>query len=215
MAYTFKKTMAVALILVTVLSMLAGCGGPKALKLEPFELKWGMNMEEAGEQLKCVYRTNERASDTIYVLNGDNDNGLQAFGTTPSMIIYTFDLVKSGSDIPLLGDITVCFPEEDYDKVHAYLEKKCGKQYFEDPQWGMAVTDVYLFSNGLLTIKYSSDPIVDPAKVSAETRDRYVALSGILFASERDNAGYKKEQFGLLSMYSTAETDFVKVDNSK
>lgn len=130
-------------------------------------------------------------------------------------MIYTFNLAKSGSDTPLLGEITVCFPEEDYDQVLAYLEGKCGEQYFEVPQWGTQDSDIYLFEDGLLTIKYSSDPLTDPAKIAEENRDRYVALSGMLYSSQHDMTLLTMSSYEMLWMYSTAETDFVKVDNTQ
>lgn len=209
------KTMA-ALVLAAVLMMclLTGCGS-KTLKLEPFDMPWGTTQEEADGALRCVYRTNEREPNKIYVMNGDNDNALEAFGTTPSVIIYDFNLVKGEDPTRRLGKVVVLFPEEDYDSVLAYLNKKCGEQGFNDPQWGMENTDVYLFSGGILYIQYNASPLVDPADVAEENRDRYIGTSGLLRGSISQMATSEKDMFYMLWMYSTAETDFVKVDNSK
>ena len=208
------KTMA-ALVLAAVLMMclLTGCGS-KTLKLEPFDMPWGTTQEEADGALRCVYRTNEREPNKIYVMNGDNDNALEAFGTTPSVIIYDFNLVKGEDKTPLLGKVTVYFPEEDYDSVLAYLDKKCGKRYFDDPVWGVENTDVYLF-NGILHIEYAASPFVDPTKVPEENRDRYIEVSGMMYSTMAQVVLAEKDMFYMLWMYSTAETDFVKVDNSK
>lgn len=148
-------------------------------------------------------------------MSSDNGDALQAFGTTPTLITYTFNLVQSGSDTPRLGSITIHFPEEDYDAVLAYLDKKCAERYFEDAQWGAANSNVYLFEDGIINICYSDSPLTDPAKISEETRDRYIALNGILYSSQHDLAAGDRESFELLWIYSTAETDFVTVDNTK
>ena len=106
------KTMA-ALVLAAVLMMclLTGCGS-KTLKLEPFDMPWGTTQEEADGALKCVYRTNEREPNKIYVMNGDNDNALEAFGTTPSVIIYDFNLVKGEDTTRRLSGVSLSLGQE-------------------------------------------------------------------------------------------------------
>ena len=209
-----KAVIVLALAVELMMGLLTGCGS-KTLKLEPFDKPWGTSQEEAGAALKCVYRTNEREPGKIYVMNGDNDNALEAFGTTPSVIIYDFNLVKGEDPTLLLGKMIVLFPEEDYDSVLAYMNKKCGEQGFNDPQWGVENTDVYLFSGGVLYIQYNASPLVDPADVAEENRDRYIGTSGLLRGSISRMATLEKENFYMLWMFSTAETDFVTVDNSK
>lgn len=208
---------AITLLLALTVCMFTGCGagGAKDLKVEPFDMEWGITQEEAEELLKCVYLTNEKSPDTIYVANGDNGGTLQAFGTTPSLIIYSFNVVQADSDTPRLGEITICFPAEDYDAVLAALDEACGQRYFEDTQWGTTDSNVYLYEEGYISIKYSSSPLTNPEKVDAESRDRYISLNGITYGSQQNIAASYREMFGLLWMYSTAETDFVKVDNSK
>lgn len=209
---------AVALVLAVSLCFLTGClvvAVPRNTKLEPFEMDWGIPQEEAEELLKCVYCTNDRKPDTVFVAGGDNNGTLEAFGTTPSLIIYSFNVTKAGSDTPGLGEVTVCFPKDDYDKVLSYLDRKCGKRHFDDPQWGTKNANVYLFEDGIINIEYSSSPMADPSTVKADERDRYVALSGIAYDSRHMLASNYRESFYMLWMYSTAETDFVKVDNTK
>ena len=111
--------------------------------------------------------------------------------------------------------MTVSFPKEDYDKVLAYLDAHYGQRYFDDPQWGTADANVYLFEEGLVYIEYSSSPLTNPENVDAEKRDRYIARNGIAFGSAQKTASLNLRQFQLLWMYSTAETDFVKVDNKQ
>jgi hypothetical protein len=64
-------------------------------------------------------------------------------------------------------------------------------------------------------MEYSSDPIVHPDKVAAESRDRYINLSNIAFSGKEKAASLTLDQFNMLWRYSSAETDFVKVDNTK
>ena len=210
-----RKTIAVALTLVLAMGMLAGCDmlGAK-FAVEPFALEWGLTEVEANDLLKCAYRTNARSEHIFYVMGADNE-GLQAYGTTPEVIVYNFTLVKKDSDERRLGEITMSFPSEDYEKVLAYLEGKLGESKFNVNQWGTVNTNIYLFKKGILQIEYSNDPIVDPAKVAEETRDRYVALNGITFSSKEKSASLTLDQFNMLWRYSSAETDFVKVDNTK
>ena len=211
-----KKTRIFAAVMVIVLlssCILTGCGGTKTLKLEPFHIEWGATQQEAGEQLKCVYLTNERQPNTIFVMSDHNDGSLQAFGTPVSMIIYEFNLVAADSDIRRLGVVTISFPKENYDAVLAYLEKTCGKRYFEDSQWGMKNTEVFLFDNGTLRIEYNSNPITDPANVAEESRDRYIAMNGLRYSSTKRVVESTVNSALMLWRQSTAETDFVKVDN--
>lgn len=213
-----KMTRIAAILLVLVLSagMLAGCSsGPKTFTMEPFPVKWGLSREEAGELLKCVYMTNQRDENSIFVLNSLNNNGLKAFGTTPKLIVYSFNLTKSGSDTPLLGEITMSFPEEDYDQVLAALDKACGERYYENPMWGVTDANVYLFDNGTLSISYSSSPFTDPDSADEENCSRMRVLGTSLYNSQKQLAELNLNSYSLLGRYSTAETDFVQVDNSK
>lgn len=210
-----KKAIAMVLILVLALGTLTGCDFLSAgFALEPFNLQWGLTEAEANDLLKCVYLTNAKSEHTFYVMGSQNE-GLQAFGTTPNVIVYTFDLVKQGSEERRLGNVTISFPSEDYDQVLAYLEGKLGKSGFEVNQWGANYTDIYLFKSGILYMEYSSDPIVHPDKVAEESRDRYINLSNIAFSSMEKSASLALDQFNMLWRYSTAETDFVTVDNTK
>lgn len=211
-----KRIAAILLVLVLSASILAGCSsGPKNLTMEPFAVKWGLTREEAGDLLKCVYMTNQRDENSIFVLNSQNNNALKAFGTTPNLILYSFNLTKSGSDTPLLGEITMSFPKEDYDQVLAALEKACGKCYYENPMWGVKDANVYLFDNGTLSISYSSNPHMDPNSADKENRETILILSSSIYKSQKDITELTLNTFSLLGRYSTAETDFVQVDNSK
>ena len=210
-----KKAIAIALIFVLAVGMLTGCGsGSAKFAVEPFAMDWGITQSEAQNLLKCVYLTNERAEYDIYVMGADNA-GMQAFGTTPNLMVYSFNLLKEGSDEPRLGEITISFPSDDYDKVLAYLEGKLGKSAFSNPQWGTENTNVYLFDNGAIVMEYSSNPISDPAKVDKDSRDRYILFSDMAFTSRKEMVELGIEKFSLLWRYSTAETDFVKTDNTK
>jgi hypothetical protein len=205
----------VVLVLVLALGALTGCDFLSAgFTLEPFDLEWGLTEAEVNDLLECVYLTNAKSEHTFYVMGSQNED-LQAFGTTPKVIIYNFTLVKQGSEERRLGEVTISFPSEDYEKVLAYLEGKLGESKFDVNQWGTVNTNIYLFKKGILQIEYSNDPIVDPAKVAEETRDRYVALNGITFSSKEKSASLTLDQFNMLWRYSSAETDFVKVDNTK
>ena len=210
-----KKTIAVVLVLVLALGALTGCDFLSAgFTLEPFNLEWGLTEAEVNDLLKCVYLTNAKSEHTFYVMGSQNED-LQAFDTTPKVIIYNFTLVKQGAEERRLGEVTISFPSEDYEQVLAYLEGKLGESKFDVNQWGTVNTNIYLFKKGILQIEYSNDPIVDPAKVAEETRDRYVALNGITFSSKEKSASLTLDQFNMLWRYSSAETDFVKVDNTK
>lgn len=215
MGNKMRKTIAIALLLVMSVCLLTGCGSKGSkFAVEPFKMEWGLTQTEAQGLLKCVYLTNEKSENTIYVMGADNE-GMQAFGTTPKVMIYSFNLVKKDSNEPRLGKITISFPSEDYDKVLVYLEGKLGKSAFDVAQWGTDDTDIYLFEDGIIHIEYSSSPIVDPQKVDESTRDRYIALSGMSFASKNKTVELDLSSFYLLWGYSTAETDFVKTDNTK
>ncbi len=211
-----KKTISLILIAALAMGLLSGCGSaPKDMALEPFDMEWGITQEEAAEKLACAYFTNEKSPGTIYVVNSENDNTLQAFGAAPSLIVYEFNLQKDGAEEPLLGSVLYRFSEEDYDSLLASLDELCGQRYFEKPMWGTADSDVYLFENGTVCVKYSASPITDPQKVDADKRDRYQALSGSLYSSQEKIASSSMDMFFLLWMYSTAETDFVLTDNRK
>ena len=215
MSKMMRRTVAMAMIFAVAIGMLTGCAFmSKKFAPEPFAVEWGITQEEAQEQLKCVYLTNDRSEDAIYVMGADNE-GMEAFGTAPKAIIYNFDLVQEGSDEPRLGEIIISFPSEEYDNVLAYLEGKLGKSAFENMQWGAKDTDVYLFKDGIIQIEYSSDPIEDPDKIAEDSRDRYVALSGMMYGNKNKMAQLSLDSFYLLWGYSTAETDFVKTDNTK
>jgi hypothetical protein len=210
-----KRAIAYVLILILAVGMLAGCGSGNAkFSVEPFAMDWGLTQSEVQNLLKCVYLTNAKNENTIYVMGADNP-AMQAFGTTPKMMIYTFNLLKDGSDEPRLGKITISFPSEDYGNVLAYLEGKLGKSAFSNPRWGAENTDIYLFDTGAICIEYSSNPIQDPDQVDKESRDRYILFSDMAFSSMQDIVELEIERFSLLWRYSTAETDFVKVDNTK
>lgn len=217
MAKIIKMLTAISLILALTVTLFTGCGSaaPADFAVEPFDLEWGITQQEAEALLKCVYCTNAKEPDTVYVINGDNGGTLEAFGTKPSLIIYSFNVTQSGSSDAGLGEITVYFPKEDYDAVLAYLDGKCGERYFEDTQWGTADSNVFLFEEGIVSIKYSSNPLTDPEKIDTENRDRYIALSGMSYSSQQTLAAGYQKTFALLWMYSTAETDFVRVDNTQ
>lgn len=210
-----KRLAAMVLVFALSLGVFAGCGAAKDLALEPFDIAWGATEQEAGNLLKCVYRTNEKSPGYIYVMNKDNDDSIQAFGAAPAVIIYEFNLLKAGSDERRLGRVILKYAKDDYSDVLAALDECCGERYFEDPQWGTTDSNVYLFENGTVCIEYSSDPLVDPKQVDEDSRDRYVALNGISYSSAETMASLTYERFTMLWMYSTAETDFVTVDNTK
>ncbi len=217
MKRTVKLLALLSLIAALMVGMLSGCGTaePKEIPLEPFAFAFGTAQEEVAAQLPCVYRTNVKSPTQIYVMNPDNGNGLQAYGTVPSTIIYEFNLVKADSDAPRLGKVVISFPQEDYEKVLAYLDAQYGERYFADPQWGTTDANVYLFEEGLILIEYSSSPLTNPENIDAEKRDRYIALNGISYGSAQKMAALNVQQFQMLWMFSTAETDFVKVDNTQ
>lgn len=211
------KVLVIAVLITALLmGVLSGCSsGPKDVPLQPLDLEWGLTQEEAAAKIKCVYSTNEKASEYLFVENGDNDNTLQAYGAAPVCIFYEFNLVKQDSNDPRLGRVTFKYAKDSYDTVLAALTKACGECYFEDPQWGTTDSNIYLFEDGLVLVEYSGSPIVNPKDVAEESRDRYVALSGLTFANQKRIASLAIERFAMLNMYSTAETDFVLVDNSK
>ncbi len=209
-----KITISIILIAAMAMGLLSGCGSaPKDMALEPFDMEWGITQEEAAEKLKCAYYTNQKSPGYIYVVNGDNDNALQAFGAVPSMIFYEFNLQKEGSDARRLGKVIYKFSEEDYDQILAALDQKCGKRYFETAMWGTADSDVFLFENGNVCIEYSASPLKDPNTVDADSRDRYKTLSTALYSSAGKTVSMNFDSFFLLWRYSTAETDFVLTDN--
>lgn len=211
-----KTSLIFILIVALALGIFSGCGNaPKNLKLEPFDLEWGITEEEAAELLKCKYYTNEKSPGKIYVPNDINNDTLQAFGNTPSFIIYEFNLKKDGSDARRLGKITYKFLKDSHEQLLTNLEKQCGPRYYDFSQWGAVDSDVYLFEDGTVSIQYSSSPLSDPKTLSADNRDAYIALSQSLFSSTERLAALEIESFLMLWRYSTAETDFVLVDNSK
>lgn len=215
MAKKIRMFAAVCLVCAMCACMLTGCivAVPRNLKLEPFDMDWGITVSEAEEKLKCVYLTNSRSTDILCVMGADNEN-LEAFGTTPSVILYNFNLTDASSDTPRLGEVLIRFPEEDYDSVLAYLNKVCRKGCFDDPQWGTKDADVYLFDN-IISIQYSSTPMENPIMIPKENRDRYIIMAGLRYDSQKEMAKLNIQRLGYLWAYSTAETDFTRVDNRK
>ncbi len=211
-----KNTVSIVLIAVLVVGLLFGCdSAPEDTALEPFDVEWGITQEEAAAKLKCAYYTNERQPGCVYVANSENDDTLQAFSATPSLILYEFNLQMDGSDALRLGKVIYKFSEDDYDQILADLDKKYGQRYFEGAMWGTSNSNIYLFEDGNICIEYSTSPLENPEAVGADTRDRYVALSNMNYSNMQKNTSASLDLYFTLWKYSTASTDFVLTDNSQ
>lgn len=207
-----KSAIIAVLVCVLSLGIFTGCGSANKLVLEPFDVKMGATMDELSSALSCTYRTNINAPEAVYVLNADNDHSLQAFGTSPSIIVYSFN-AEEGSSGDALSRITLRFPQEDYDKVLTYLEEKLGESGFARPIWGIDSGNLFLIEDEHNYACYifimRSDPLDDPSGIEDTNKRLNYVLKGIdLYMNVWEIAKLDLEKYALLRRSATAESDF-------
>lgn len=207
-----KSAIIAVLVCVLSLGIFTGCGSANKLVLEPFDVKMGATMDELSSALNCTYRTNINAPEAVYVLNADNDRSLQAFGTSPSIIVYSFD-AEEGSSGDTLSRITLRFPHVDHDKVLTYLEEKLGESGFASPIWGIDSGNLFLIEDSYYNACYifimRSDPLDDPSGIEdTNKRLNYVIKGTELCMNVREIARLDLEKYAVLCRSATAESDF-------